>query len=133
MSDAYLAAALLGFAGGIAAVVLCAALFVGYRRLSNPAHAAGIRRALKFLAFQVGGLVLANAAYFAALALIHTSLDPATVQVLGAGLGSMAAGVQKTHSWQTVAAEYHVETVALEIPTAARSMVAPQDPALPAG
>ncbi len=125
MNDANLIAGALGFAGGIFAVALCGGMFLGYRRLSNPAHAAGIRRALKFLAFQVGGLVLANAAYLAALALIHTSLDPATVQVLGAGLGSMAAGVQKTHSWQTVAAEYNVEPVSLGEPPA-RSMVSPQ-------
>ncbi len=133
MNDPYLVAALLGFGGGVVAVTVLGGAYLGYRRLQYPGRRAGIRRAVKFLGFQVAGLLLANGAYLATMALLHTSLDPARVQVLGAGIGSLAAGVQKSRSWQEVATEYHVEPATLDLPTATRSMVAPQDPSLPAG
>ncbi len=109
---------LAGFLGGILAVALCGGSWYAFERFTKPAHRAGLRRAVKFLGFQVAGLVLANGAYVVTSALLHTSLDPATVQIVGAGIGSVAAGAQKSRSWQEVAAEYNVDPQTIAPPSA---------------
>ena len=99
-------AALAGFGVGAATVALLTVWLVSFGRTPSmpawmtPAKAAGLRRSCKLIIFPVGGVIVANAAFWSAEYFAHQGSDPQVANALGLMIGAVAGGAHQAATWQ---------------------------------
>jgi hypothetical protein len=97
-------------AADLTALVAIAAAWIAWRLahriLASERGRAGVRRAVKFLAFALVGALAGNATAIASDLVARVTPDPAVVALASSVAGALAAGVHKSATWQELSSEY---------------------------